>query len=118
MEQENMGQVDVNQRSSSPGETAAQAESGYDITVRQVSSTTAVQSHYYGRPEPVALVIRDLLDLPRQILPEQTYVHLKNAGKEALLAVVSLLDSLNEGSGGGKHVLERSEGTRRHIDVE
>ncbi len=109
MEQENTGQVE--QRSSSPAETAVQPESDYDLTVRQVSKEAPAQSSAYGRPEPVVLIIRDLLDLPRQVLPEQTYVHLKNAGKEALLAVVSLVNSFNgSSSDGGKK--------RKHIDVE
>lgn len=109
MEQENINQVE--QRSGSPEGAGAQPESGYDLTVRQVSKANTVQNSAYGWPEPAVLVIRDLLDLPRQILPEQTYVHLKNAGKEALLAVVSLVNSFSaKSSDDGK--------TRKHIDVE
>jgi hypothetical protein len=63
------------------------------------------------------LTLQDLADLPRQILPEETYRHLKNAGREAILALVSLMESINssmhrssKGSQGGK--------VRRQIDVE
>jgi hypothetical protein len=110
MKQENTDQIEP--RSDSSEGTATRPESGYDLTVRQVSKADTVQqSSAYGWPEPVVLVIRDLLDVPRQVLPEQTYVHLKNAGKEALLAVVSLVNSFSaKSSGDGK--------TRRRIDVE
>jgi hypothetical protein len=68
-------------------------------------------------PQPTVLTLRDLADLPGQILPEETYRHLKNAGKEAVLALVSLMESINSSlhrssttSKGGK--------VRRQIDVE
>jgi hypothetical protein len=64
-------------------------------------------------PQPTVLTLQDLLDLPRQILPEQTYIHLRNAGREAILAVVSLLNSLSNS--------RRSAGddkVRRRIDVD
>ena len=64
-------------------------------------------------PEPTVLTLQDLLDIPRQILPEETYFHLKNAGREAVLAVLSLANSINNArraSGSGK--------TRKHINVE
>jgi len=48
-------------------------------------------------PQPTVLTLQDLLDLPRQILPEQTYIHLQNAGREAILAVVSLFNSIKKG---------------------
>src|SRR6476660_6565220 len=64
-------------------------------------------------PQTTVLTLQDLIDLPRQILPEQTYFHLRNAGREAILAVVSLVNSLSDS--------RRSSGNdkvRRHIDVE
>lgn len=63
--------------------------------------------------DPLAIAIHDLLDLPRQILPEQTYIHLRNARREALLAVASLISSLNNAGRGSK-----AGRVRRHIDVE
>jgi hypothetical protein len=60
---------------------------------------------------PANLTIQDLLDIPRQILPEQTYQHLQNAGREATLALTSLINSLNRRGQGGAKV-------RRHIDVD
>lgn len=62
------------------------------------------------RREPTMLTLQDLIDLPRQILPEDTYVHLQNAGRETVLAVYTLWKSLNKNSAHSK--------TRRHIDVE
>lgn len=47
-------------------------------------------------PQPTILTLQDLIDLPRQILPEQTYVHLQNAGKEAWLALTSLVEGLSD----------------------
>src|SRR5436305_14015037 len=46
-------------------------------------------------PQPTLLTLQDLLDLPRQIIPEETYIHLRNACREALLAVVSLVSGFN-----------------------
>jgi hypothetical protein len=72
-----------------------------------------------ARQAPAGLTLQDLANLPGQILPEETYRHLRNAGREALLALVSLMESLNNslhnseqgrGSPGGK--------VRRQIDVE
>lgn len=62
---------------------------------------------------PTVLTWNDLLDIPRQILPEQTYIHLQNAGREAALAVFSLLKSIDASrreAEGGK--------VRKHIEVE
>ncbi len=41
-------------------------------------------------PEPTILTWQDLVELPGQILPEQTRIHLKNAGREATLALFCL----------------------------
>jgi hypothetical protein len=62
-------------------------------------------------PESTVLTLQDLIDLPRQILPEETYRHLRNAGREALLAVFSLVSSMNKSTQGSGKV-------RKHIDVE
>jgi hypothetical protein len=56
---------------------------------------------------------QDLADLPRQVLPEETYFHLRNACREAMLAAFSLwqsLDSSRQRPAGPK--------VRRHIDIE
>ena len=63
--------------------------------------------------DPLAIAIHDLLDIPRQILPKQTYIHLQNARHEAFLAVASLISSLNNAGRGSK-----AGKVRRHIDVE
>ena len=57
--------------------------------------------------------LQELRDLPRAILPEETYTHLKNAGREALLAFYHLwrsIDSARLGKSGEK--------VRKHIDIE
>jgi hypothetical protein len=61
---------------------------------------------------PTVLTLQDLIDLPGQILPEETRMHLKKAGREAALALYSLWKSVNssQSSAGGK--------VRKHIDVE
>src|SRR6476660_3886536 len=63
--------------------------------------------------DQLAIAIHDLLDFPRQILPEQTYVHLQNARHEAFLAIASLVSNLNNAGRGSK-----AGKVRRHIDVE
>ncbi|MFL5735091.1 MAG: hypothetical protein ACJ78Q_18195 [Chloroflexia bacterium] len=64
-------------------------------------------------PQSTVLTLQDLLDLPGQIIPAETYRHLRNAGREAILAIVSLVGGINNARRGpedGK--------IRRHIDVE
>jgi len=64
----------------------------------------------WRRREPTVLTIQDLIDLPRQILPEETYIHLRNAFREASLAAFSLWRSVDKARKGSK--------VRTHIDVE
>lgn len=72
-----------------------------------------------GRPDgaspdrPPFPTLEDLKDLPQRLLPEETVTHLKNAGREALMALYSLwrsIDSARQGQSGNK--------VRKHIDVE
>jgi len=63
--------------------------------------------------QPIFPTLQELRDLPRRLLPEETYSHLKNAGREAALALYSLwrsIDSARQGQSGNK--------VRKHIDVE
>lgn len=65
------------------------------------------------RPGPTVLTLQDLIDLPGQILPEQTRYHLKNACREGALALFTLWQSINKATQsqqGGK--------VRKKIDVE
>lgn len=64
-------------------------------------------------PEPATLTLQDLLDLPRQLLPEETYRHLQNATRETLLAGYTLWQHLSKSmsANSGKRV-------RKRIDVE
>jgi hypothetical protein len=64
------------------------------------------------RLQPTILTWQDLADLPKQILPEETYLHLKNAQREMALALYSLWKSINSS--------RRSSGekTRKRIEVE
>src|SRR5437868_8381449 len=62
--------------------------------------------------QPTVLTLQDLLDLPRQVLPDQTYFHLRNAGREAILAVVSLVNSLSS-----SRRSPEDDKVRRRIDV-
>ena len=120
MEQEGKGAGQVEQRSSLPAEeagagvtqTPAGDGTGYDIEVRRAIVDPA-GNRAYRQSDPIVQVVREIMDLPRQILPQETYFHLKNAAKEATLAVISLVNSLGNpprSSGGG--------GGPKHIDVE
>ncbi len=64
-------------------------------------------------PEPAPLTMQDLLDLPRQVLPPETYRHLQNATREALLACYSLWRHLNKAASGNS-----GQKVRKRIDVE
>jgi hypothetical protein len=64
------------------------------------------------RREPTILTMQDLIDLPGQILPEETYIHLRNACREASLAAFTLWRSVDKArKGNGTKV-------RTHIDIE
>ena len=62
--------------------------------------------------QPTVLTWQDIADLPRQILPEETYSHLKNARREAALALYSLWKSINSSRS------SPAEKTRKRIEVE
>lgn len=64
------------------------------------------------RREPTVLTLQDLIDLPRQVLPEETYLHLRNACREAALAAFSLWRSIDKARRGSNNKV------RTHIDVE
>ncbi len=64
-------------------------------------------------PEPAPLTMQDLLDLPRQMLPPETYRHLQNATREALMACYSLWRHLNKAASGNS-----GPKVRRRIDIE
>jgi hypothetical protein len=111
MEKENTGPV-----AESPGDTPTE-EDGHERNAGRNEQKTIVENEREPlrtwTPQPTVLTLQDLIDLPRQVLPEQTYFHLRNAGREAILAVVSLVNSLSNS--------RRSQGddkVRRHIDVE
>lgn len=74
------------------------------------ASSGSPSTHASMRREPTVLTLQDLIDLPRQILPEETYIHLRNAIKEASLAAFSLWRSVDKARKGSK--------VRTHIDVE
>lgn len=71
---------------------------------------TITPSRQAWPPPPTVLTLQDLADLPRQILPEQTYFHLQNAAREATFAVLSLVKTLNRARAGEK--------VRKRIEVE
>lgn len=67
----------------------------------------------WQRPAPTVLTWQDLADLPRQILPEETYIHCKNARTEAALALFSLWQNINNSRNRSKRQTRR-----RRIEVE
>ena len=66
----------------------------------------------WRRREPTVLTMQDLIDLPRQILPEETYTHLRNACREASLAAFTLWRSIDKARKGSNNKV------RTRIDVE
>jgi len=64
-------------------------------------------------PEGTLQLLQELADLPAQLLPPETVLHLKNAGRETLLAVYSLWRNVNRATQGTS-----SEKIRKHIEVE
>lgn len=91
------------------------SEDGRNDAGEHVSGGTAAPSPPTTPTEqPAFPTLQELRDLPRRILPEETYTHLKNAGREAFMALYSLwrsIDSARQGQSGNNKV-------RKHIDVE
>ena len=117
MEQENTGPV-----TGPPGETPTgeephepnePAKPGGEPSEQHNSAQSERGSLRTWAPQPTVLTLQDLIDLPRQILPEQTYIHLRNAGREAILAVVSLVSSLSNSRRSAE-----DDKIHRRIDVE
>ena len=67
----------------------------------------------FSLPEPTVLTWQDLLDLPGQVLPPQTVYHLRNAGREAMLAAYSLWRNIRKAAAGPSN-----DRVRKHIEVE
>src|SRR2546426_10953370 len=100
----------------SPGETPTGEDGRQQNAGRNEQQKTVENERGSLRtwtPQPTVLTLQDLIDLPRQILPEQTYFHLRNAGREAILAVVSLVSSLSN-----SRRSHEDDKVRRRIDVE
>lgn len=64
-------------------------------------------------PQPTILTLQDLIDLPQQILPAETYTHLQNATRETALTFYSLWRNLNKTLKG-----DSAQKVRKRIDVE
>ncbi len=113
MQSDGTGQME--QHPGSPGDISGEANTGSDIAVRQAAKAEPApqRSPFGGWPESTVLTLQDLLDLPRQSLPEETYTHLVNAGRETMLAVLSLVNSLT-----GTASKPDGNKTRKHIEVE
>jgi len=62
---------------------------------------------------PIFPTLNDLRDLPERLLPEETVQHLRNAGREALLAVYSLWRSIDNARLG-----KQTNKVRKHIEIE
>jgi hypothetical protein len=110
MEKENVGPVGASQ-AARPTATGTGEEAVSNEPQKAVEGGAGPLNVW--SPQPTVLTLQDLVDLPRQLLPEQTYIHLRNAGREAILAIVSLVSGFNNSRRGpedGK--------IRRHIDVE
>jgi hypothetical protein len=81
--------------------------------VGSTPTPTATSGRAFDLPKPTVLTWQDLLDLPGQILPDETVYHLRNAGREALLAAYSLWRNIRKAAAGPPE-----DKVRKHIDVE
>ncbi len=86
----------------------AEVHGGHGDTASGEGFTTPTST----RREPTILTMQDLIDLPRQILPEETYIHLRNACREASLAAFTLWRSVDKARKGNATKV------RTHIDIE
>ena len=95
-------------------EAVAQRREGGDTSRDESmgsSALSATRQDVETGSQPVYVFrLRDLLEAPGELLPEETKTHLKNAGREAILAVYSLWRSITEA--------QREPKTRKHVDVE
>lgn len=105
MEQEG---IDSQNADSPPAQDGAEAHNGPGDTASSGGPSTSA----WTRREPTVLTLQDLIDLPRQILPEETYTHLRNACREASLAAFTLWRSIDKARRGSNNKV------RTHIDVE
>jgi hypothetical protein len=97
-----------------------QAQSPTDETPRTLPPAGKPQTAILGPPQGQSILpeatqqlLQDLVELPGQLLPPETVQHLKNAGRETLLALFSLLQNINYAAKG-----ESGEKVRKHIEVE
>ena len=74
---------------------------------------TAASGRPLGLPEPTVLTWQELLTLPGQVLPPETVYHLRNAGREAMLAAYSLWRDVRKAAAGPTEPK-----VRKHIEVE
>jgi hypothetical protein len=65
------------------------------------------------RQGSTVLTLQDLIDLPGQILPEETRYHLKNACREGALALFTLWQSINKATQS-----QQGAKVRKKIDLE
>jgi hypothetical protein len=87
-------------------------EPGHSANSEEVRQGTG-RSDGASPDQPPFYTFQDIKDLPQRLLPEETVTHLKNAGREALMAVYTLwrsIDTTRQGQSGKK--------VRKHIDVE
>ena len=77
------------------------------------STPTSASGGPFSLPDPTVLNWQDLLDLPSQVLPAETVYHLRNAGREAMLAAYSLWRGIRNAAPGSP-----DERVRKHIEVE
>jgi hypothetical protein len=95
------------------GQTAQNPTNETGKTLAPAGSLPGIPQVQSILPEATQQVLQELIDLPGQILPAETVYHLKNAGRESLLALYSLWQNINRASKGAS-----GEKVRKHIEVE
>lgn len=121
MEQEKPARTDHGSRSIDGSTSPQEQGTGDTLEVQGGQARTNLQPASPASTQSQAATpttVQDLADLPRLILPEETYRHLRNAGREAVLALVSLMESLNSSLHRSSSGRSRAGKVRKQIDVE
>jgi hypothetical protein len=101
------------QPAQSPANEAPEAVVPAETPQSEVSGTSVTPSGQSLLPETTQQLLQELVDLPGQLLPAETVHHLKNAGRETLLALYSLWQNINRAAKG-----DSGEKVRKHIEAE
>lgn len=101
------------QRAQNPAEPITDTDSTHVPAGSPASALPGIPQMQNLLPPATQQVLKELVDLPGQLLPPETIYHLKNASRESLLALYSLWQNINRAAKGTS-----GEKVRKHIEVE